>query len=216
VGSDPYLAPEVYDNKKYDPRAVDVWSLAIIFCCMSLRRFPWKAPRLTDTSYKLFVAPPTPGQPTVDNARGTSDSAPIVGRVRERSDDAVADLPRHLPHSDRSNHNDQHLRQDTAGETVDGSSDTTHSAQPVQPHQQPTIKGPWRLLRLLPRETRYIIGRMLDTDPGTRATLPEMHADKWISTSPFCRQAEGGEIIRAEGHKHVLEPSATSGAPTRK
>merc|ERR1712093_622081 len=37
VGSDPYLAPEVYDERKYAPQPADIWSLAIIFCCMSLR-----------------------------------------------------------------------------------------------------------------------------------------------------------------------------------
>jgi serine/threonine protein kinase len=31
VGSDPYLAPEVYDERKYDPQPPDIWSLAIIF-----------------------------------------------------------------------------------------------------------------------------------------------------------------------------------------
>ena len=28
----------------YDPRKTDVWSVAIIFMCMILRRFPWKIP----------------------------------------------------------------------------------------------------------------------------------------------------------------------------
>ncbi|KAI4096858.1 MAG: hypothetical protein Q9206_001592 [Seirophora lacunosa] len=55
VGSDPYLAPEVYDSRKYDPQPADIWSLAIIFACMSLRRFPWKAPRLTDNSFKQAI-----------------------------------------------------------------------------------------------------------------------------------------------------------------
>ncbi|EIN07482.1 Pkinase-domain-containing protein, partial [Punctularia strigosozonata HHB-11173 SS5] len=41
VGSDPYLAPEVLEDKPYDPRKTDVWSVAIIFMCMVLRRFPW-------------------------------------------------------------------------------------------------------------------------------------------------------------------------------
>ncbi|KAF8163221.1 kinase-like domain-containing protein, partial [Crassisporium funariophilum] len=42
VGSDPYLAPEVLNKEPYDPRKTDVWSVAIIFLCMVLRRFPWK------------------------------------------------------------------------------------------------------------------------------------------------------------------------------
>lgn len=56
VGSDPYLAPEVLDvDSKYDARKVDVWSIAIIYACMVLRRFPWKLPRVSDPSYKLFL-----------------------------------------------------------------------------------------------------------------------------------------------------------------
>lgn len=56
VGSDPYLAPEVLSKESYDPRKTDVWSVAIIFLCMILRRFPWKIPDpKTDTSYRAFV-----------------------------------------------------------------------------------------------------------------------------------------------------------------
>ncbi|WVQ86027.1 hypothetical protein IAT38_008195 [Cryptococcus sp. DSM 104549] len=56
VGSDPYLAPEVLSKEHYDPRLTDVWSVAIIFMCMILRRFPWKIPDYkTDMSYRLYV-----------------------------------------------------------------------------------------------------------------------------------------------------------------
>ncbi|WVR08460.1 hypothetical protein IAU60_005515 [Kwoniella sp. DSM 27419] len=56
VGSDPYLAPEVLSKDHYDPRLTDVWSVAIIFMCMILRRFPWKIPDYkTDMSYRLYV-----------------------------------------------------------------------------------------------------------------------------------------------------------------
>lgn len=41
---------------RYDPRPVDVWSAAIVFCCMLMRKFPWKSPRLSDNSYKQFAA----------------------------------------------------------------------------------------------------------------------------------------------------------------
>jgi serine/threonine protein kinase len=37
-------APEVFDRESYDPRKTDVWSVAIIFVCMILPRFPWKLP----------------------------------------------------------------------------------------------------------------------------------------------------------------------------
>lgn len=57
VGSDPYLAPEVFNSSTlgYDPRKVDYWSIAVIFCCMILRRFPWKLPQQSDESYKQFL-----------------------------------------------------------------------------------------------------------------------------------------------------------------
>lgn len=58
VGSDPYLAPEVITStKSYDPQFVDIWSMGIIFCCMMLKRFPWKAPKSTDDNFKLYSMP---------------------------------------------------------------------------------------------------------------------------------------------------------------
>ncbi|SCU87778.1 LADA_0E06106g1_1 [Lachancea dasiensis] len=58
VGSDPYLAPELLIHQYYDPRPVDVWSIAIMFYCMFLRRFPWKAPRDKYQSFRLFSEEP--------------------------------------------------------------------------------------------------------------------------------------------------------------
>ncbi|CAK7891534.1 serine/threonine-protein kinase Hrk1p [[Candida] anglica] len=57
VGSDPYLAPEVLKSpNSYNPSPVDLWSIAIIYCCMTLKRFPWKIPNPEkDNSFKLFA-----------------------------------------------------------------------------------------------------------------------------------------------------------------
>ena len=80
-----------------------------------------------------------------------------------------------------------------------------------------TIRGPWRLLRLLPRESRHIIGRMLEIDPKRRATIEEMLEDPWVATTPVCQQLEGGEVIRAAGHEHTLEPgTADTPVPSKK
>lgn len=56
VGSDPYLAPEVLKSpNSYNPQPVDIWSIAIIYCCMTLKRFPWKIPNAEkDNSFKLY------------------------------------------------------------------------------------------------------------------------------------------------------------------
>ncbi|KAF8744167.1 Pkinase protein, partial [Rhizoctonia solani] len=76
VGSDPYLAPEVLHAPQYDPRKTDVWSIAIIFMCMVLRRFPWKIPDpKVDPSYKSFVQ----SHPDLCVKPTTAPTAPVSG-----------------------------------------------------------------------------------------------------------------------------------------
>ncbi|KAI0971480.1 kinase-like domain-containing protein [Xylaria arbuscula] len=192
VGSDPYLAPEVYDERKYDPQAVDIWSLAIIFCCMSLRRFPWKIPRMTDNSYRLFAAQPTPGHDPKQlilppRAANNSTEAP----ARESAVEESAKSP----------------KQSKTELSV------TTQADNKDPERKEVIKGPWRLLRLLPRESRHIIGRMLTIDPKKRAGMAEILDEPWVSDTEICRQVGPGMIEKAEDHTHVLEPPAP--APTK-
>lgn len=55
AGSEPYLAPEVLDQDEYMPAMTDVWSCAIIFCCMWNKRFPWKSPCFTDKDFRVFA-----------------------------------------------------------------------------------------------------------------------------------------------------------------
>ncbi|OAP64924.1 hypothetical protein AYL99_00896 [Fonsecaea erecta] len=194
VGSDPYLAPEVYDEKKYDPTATDIWSLAIIFCCMSLRRFPWKQPRLVDNSYKLFASPPTPGTPVPDShPRKSSHLSPNEDNPSRQHADANGS-------ANASHHHHHH------SESVDEGRPSTSSGD-----RQEVIKGPWRLLRILPRESRHIIGRMLKIDPAERATMEEVLEDDWVLGARVCYQEENGTVHHAEGHTHVLE--AGSGGP---
>ncbi|KAF5097837.1 hypothetical protein DV451_003647 [Geotrichum candidum] len=147
VGSDPYLAPEVLTLKTYDPQPTDIWSVAVIFCCMMLRRFPWKVPRMSDNSFNLFATKPTKEEEY---------------------------LYHHPP------------------------------ATPL-PKDAPkiTIKGPWRLLRLLPHESRHLIGRMLEIDPAKRAKFQEIWEDEWIKNAPFCT-IQNGKLIRGGNHEHTF------------
>ncbi|KAJ7131509.1 kinase-like domain-containing protein [Mycena crocata] len=58
VGSDNYIAPEVFGGEPYDLRKADVWSIGIMFVSFMLRRFPWGlADPETDRSFKAFVDP---------------------------------------------------------------------------------------------------------------------------------------------------------------
>ena len=209
VGSDPYLAPEVYDQARYDPRMADIWSIAIIFCCMTLRRFPWKAPRISDNSFRLFISTPDPEQErlleaqrkslvprnSVDESRKASQSEPASRNPTAGTDD-TADGKHH--------HHHHHQQEDDKGRSEPASRQSTQT----DPAAQITIKGPLRLLRLLPRETRHIIGRMLELDPRRRADMDEILQDPWVQNSLVCRQEENGVVIKAPNHTHHLQPSS--------
>lgn len=191
MGSDPYLAPEVYDERKYDPQAVDIWSLAIIFCCMALRRFPWKVPRMTDNSFKLFASDPTPGH----------DPKKLI--LPSRSTNDLSNLPqRDIFQEDESRPSHSSQRVSVGHENV-GNADGHNGEQ-----RKEVIRGPWRLLRLLPRESRHIIGRMLTIDPKKRAKMAEILEDPWVSDTVICRQVGPGEVVKADDHTHILEPPA--------
>ncbi|OBU00415.2 serine/threonine protein kinase [Pseudogymnoascus verrucosus] len=214
VGSDPYLAPEVYDERKYDPQPADIWSLAIIFCCMSLRRFPWKMPRMTDNSYRLFASPPSestePRPDATSKAKSETEIARIVAASQTldgKAAKAVVEAPTTKPAAAAA-------ADVPAAPPATGKSPAV-VAVPVEKKPE-VIKGPWRLLRLLPRETRHIIGRMLEIDPRKRATMAEVLEDPWIGGTVICRQdATTGHVISATGHTHTLEPPSAPAAPAK-
>jgi serine/threonine protein kinase len=202
VGSDPYLAPEVYDEKKYDPQGVDIWSLAIIFCCMTLRRFPWKLPRLSDNSFKLFAADPTPGHDPKKLLHPPSSSMTALSEIPARDFDPES-LRNEANKTVNRDEGTQAERPSTTATSTGHDRNTQHSTA----EKKEVIRGPWRILRLLPRESRYIIGRMLELDPKKRAKMGEILEDPWVADTVICRQ-EGGRVINAEDHTHVLEPPA--------
>ncbi|KAF9923671.1 serine/threonine protein kinase [Linnemannia zychae] len=109
-GSDPYIAPEVFTTDEHDPRLADVWSLGIIFVCMTLCRFPWKLARASgadaDPSFEAFA--------------------------------------------------------------------------------NPSGAGKARLLKLMPRESRPILSRMLEVDPTKRALMTEVLEDEWVKAIEVC------------------------------
>ncbi|KAH8122559.1 protein kinase-like domain-containing protein [Trichoderma asperelloides] len=208
VGSDPYLAPEVYDSKEYNAEEVDIWSLAIIFCCMTLRRFPWKIPRMTDNSYKLFAASPTPGHDPgkLLRPKSTNDLSSVAAREFLPDDDA------------KSQRGGGHKRQDSDSPSVTGA-DLPQLPIPgvsVPDRSKEVVRGPWRILRLLPRESRHIIHRMLDINPKSRARMGEILEEPWIADTVICQQVDGGAVIPASDHKHVLEPPNSQPAPPKK
>lgn len=174
---------------------------------MTLRRFPWKCPRLTDNSYKLFASAPTPGTPpaAVPSTRSSITEVPNQSSAsnHQKTSDTEASTRPHHHHHHHHHHHDKH------GETDENTPSTATPGSRIDTPGKEVLKGPWRLLRLFPRETRDIIGSMLEIDPERRATLQDMLQNPWVTQTPVCSQVEGGKIITAAGHHHTLERSTT-------
>lgn len=148
---------------------------------------------MSDNSYKLFASPPSPGTP----------GGPEIPKERSKSASEIdpANTASNPSHSHHHHHHDHH------GE---GIVEPDRKASVPDAPKQEVIKGPWRLLRLLPRETRMIMGRMLEINPKNRASLDEVTADPWVIESPVCQQVEGERVIRVPTHSHVLEPGSSA------
>lgn len=115
LGSDPYLAPEVFLKRPYQPQCADIWSCGIIYCCTYLRRFPWKLPQMEDTSFSRYSENPA---------------------------------------------------------NIDGKN---------PPQDNPKkITGPWRVLRLLPKDSRELIASILTIPVNERATVDDIEKNPWF------------------------------------
>jgi serine/threonine protein kinase len=119
------------------------------------------------------------------------------------------------PHTHRTDDPKRGTQSEPASRNPSVPNETTDQAPRTEPasrqstnssSEQGTIKGPMRLLRLLPRETRHIIGRMLELDPRKRATMDDVLADPWVQNALVCRQEDAGTVFRAPGHSHALQP----------
>lgn len=221
---------------------------------MTLRRFPWKQPRQTDNSFRLFNSAPSPGTPATDveireisrpRPRSAVDLLSMSKQagnedVRNASQPRASSQTRHHyrqgsgfserrvnPSSvatgkeAKSESADQQstptTETSTENRTKERQSQNSASTTPAQSgYRQEPIKGPWRLVRLLPRESRYIITRMLKVNPKERATLDEVLSDFWVRSTEVCQQTESGETINAQNHSHILEPPSGAPPPSKK
>lgn len=50
-GSAPYIAPEEYTDKEFDPRAVDVWACGVIYMAMRTGRHLWRVAKKDEDEY---------------------------------------------------------------------------------------------------------------------------------------------------------------------
>jgi hypothetical protein len=201
---------------------------------MTLRRFPWKVPRLSDNSYKLFAAEPTPGHDPKKLSLGGSKSGSVAAKAKEEpSADAaekakaeklqqeakeVSDMKDAT--EERAKATETGIKPEAAAEKTDNDGHTEQGENNKETGDRPTeaaktedkpaekrevIRGPWRILRLLPRESRHVIGGMLAIDPKDRIKMADLIKDPWVANTVICRQVEPSRIIRSSTHTHILE-----------
>lgn len=54
-GSSPYIAPEEYNSKEFDPRSVDIWSCGVIYMAMRTGRHLWRTATDEDEFYLKYL-----------------------------------------------------------------------------------------------------------------------------------------------------------------
>ncbi|CCK70404.1 serine/threonine protein kinase SAT4 KNAG_0E01390 [Huiozyma naganishii CBS 8797] len=54
-GSTPYIAPEEYTHKEFDPRPVDIWACGVIYMAMRTGRQLWNAAKKDDHFYMKYL-----------------------------------------------------------------------------------------------------------------------------------------------------------------
>lgn len=221
VGSDPYLAPEVLSQQIYDPRLSDVWSLAIIFLCMTMLRFPWKLPDpKVDGNFRKFIeAHPELSRGVVNNDHktypevtgdGHIDLKALLGNNYDEDkmkslhirtvaeagyitgndgfDAHEASTPESTamspvttrPEADSRRNSDARIENDVRDDLEASDTSLTEtdnravSEQPLEDMDDPETRAEESIFRLIPRESRRCISRMLAIQPQMRATLDDL------------------------------------------
>lgn len=88
-GSEPYIAPEQFNNKPYDARLVDVWACGIVYYCLHFQELPWRVAQLSDNLFAAYVnatQSKNPAEaacpPTIDNL-SPRECRPLLRRMLE-------------------------------------------------------------------------------------------------------------------------------------
>lgn len=219
VGSDPYLSPEVLQHKEYDPRPTDIWSVGIIFCCMILRRFPWKLPNTSDPSFKHFIAADNSHKLTPEILARTETETLTIRKHTEKQSNEKGENPQftdkhtdhhhHDKHDNNNNnryenqHDAHHHSEPKEDKPTKTTSASSHSSSGKPSAPPAIIKGPWRVLRLIPRESRFLILQMLELDPQKRISADGVLESEFARSIEMCAVVNG-TVVHAKNHEHLL------------
>jgi serine/threonine protein kinase len=178
------MAPEILLHSPYDPQKVDVWSLAIMYCCMILGRFPWKVAALRDEAFRAFA--------TIRSRNSHAER----GMGRRSTEPPLLQAPNSaaVASCDSEAHNTDTLSM------IDINLDEAANIKATETDSEPC----W-LLRRLPIESRTVIRKMFLLSPDGRPTLEQISSYPWIQLGRLlCPPEDGGAMHYGCRHEHVL------------
>jgi serine/threonine protein kinase len=181
------MAPEINVGTPYDAQKADVWSLAILYCCMILRRLPWKAAALSDEAFKLFTTMKGRNM-HAERGMGRRSTEPLPLQALN----AAAVVPSDLVAANKDTVSKTNVNPDGAAETEDTE----------------CVMEPCWLLRQLPSESRALVRKMLLLSSKNRPTLEQICDHPWIRQSLPCPQEDSEAIHYGPHHEHVLRLGA--------
>lgn len=205
VGSDPYLAPEVCVFNSYDPRPVDIWSTAIIYCCMVLKKFPWKIPKLSDPSFKAFASR-EPGVTFGELLKRLPDP-PSYADDNNDPLDSNSTIPVVIEASEQKPTSTAATATATAATTT--SSGNSGEGEETAKRTSNLI-GEDRLLGALNSGVRPLISKMVRLAPACRLDVESCFQDPWLQSVQMCSMVDEhgeaavhGKLIPALDHEHT-------------
>ena len=161
-----------------------------------LKKFPWKVPKLSDSSFKLFASrgefipisemlKKTPNDMEKSNSNGSSGGGlSNLEDISEALEDEITAGAKQKPLTTGQN-----------GATANGKDHTSSET------------GANRLLLALPEDCRRLIGRMVELAPACRITIDEVLNDSWLKSVNMCTVEESSpgvfEVIKCEDHEHT-------------
>ncbi|KAI7957460.1 hypothetical protein MJO28_004555 [Puccinia striiformis f. sp. tritici] len=199
VGSDPYLAPEILvrdsqGNRACDPRLVDVWSVGIMFVCMTLRRFPWRIADSTDLCFREFVRKTYPlkiASPLVVSK--TSTVSPSVDEVNHQTGLVIEQNKQQL----LNNTDDDKPTEIIPPKKVRLTSSSTCPMvwDPIElDKEEEELSEKDTIFRLLPKESRLTISRMLRVSVDQRIRFDQLLFDDHLAL-PSSSNDNNGDVL---------------------
>ncbi|KAI9023729.1 kinase-like domain-containing protein [Phycomyces nitens] len=163
-GSEPYIAPEEFEKKEYDPRCVDVWSAAVTFMAMKTSNHMWKMARKDDENFERYLKFRRLLDEERERARQEQARAPPIKRLNTTPAEQAQ------------------VREEFRCEREEKLRKVRESIR------KQAKEGGLDVFEGLEIGAKRLMYRMLDPNPNKRITIDEVVNNEWFSSIICCQQ----------------------------